>query len=107
MLGAYGTSQRTAQSSYVGRADVGTTLVWVPPLCSPLSNDVTNFYFRYDFLCEKNQCVLDMCSCTSFYIQQDMTAEMGVRGHNSYTMSYLETYQESISEFLFLKCAIS
>jgi hypothetical protein len=28
LSGAYGTSQRTVQSSYVGRADVGT-LVWV------------------------------------------------------------------------------
>jgi hypothetical protein len=76
------------------------------PLFSPF-NHVSNFYFRYDFLYEKNQYVLDMCSCTSFYIQQDTTAEMGVRGNNSYMMSYVETYQESISAFRFLKCAVS
>ena len=55
---------------------------WAKKYCKllPLSDDVSNFYFRYDFVCEKNQYVLDMCSCTSFYIRQDTTAEMEFGG---------------------------
>ena len=41
MSGAYGTSQRTVRSSYMGRADVGA-LVWVNLSCSERV-----IFFRY------------------------------------------------------------